>query len=208
MSEKTWIAASDWTSSAQVELPLHYCHGLTTGNKHAQIVILDGGRLGFLNLRGNVADLGFVNAIEHALDVPLPTRPHMFNNVGDCAIYWLGPSEWLITVPGGQETAIERKLRNSLRGHYAVTDVSGGYAQVTLLGKHVELLLQKASPYNFHTSVFVEGQCARTVLAKATGLVSKHTDEVFKLTIRRSFADYLILWLLDAASEFGARVEC
>jgi sarcosine oxidase gamma subunit len=38
-------------------------------------------------------------------------------------------------------------------------------------------------------------------------LVSNRTDGSFDLIIRRSFADYIALWMLDAGREFGLRIE-
>jgi len=50
---------------------------------------------------------------------------------------------------------------------------------------------------------FKAGQCAQTRLAKATMTLSPLADETgFEVIIRRSFADYLLLWLQDAAVAF------
>jgi len=43
--------------------------------------------------------------------------------------------------------------------------------------------------------------------AKASAAVSNRSDGSYDLVIRRSFADYVAQWLLDAGGEFGCRIE-
>ena len=51
------------------------------------------------------------------------------------------------------------------------------------------------------------GACAQTRLAKAPVLVRRLDDGgAYEIVVRRSFADYLWLWLEDAAAEYGLRI--
>lgn len=50
-------------------------------------------------------------------------------------------------------------------------------------------------------------RCVQTNFAKATALVSSNADGSFDLTIRRSFADYIAQWLLDAGQEHGCVIQ-
>jgi sarcosine oxidase subunit gamma len=64
-------------------------------------------------------------------------------------------------------------------------------------------LLATDCPLDLHAREFKAGQCAQTRLAKATMTLSPLADEAgFEVIIRRSFADYLLLWLQDAAVAF------
>jgi sarcosine oxidase subunit gamma len=197
----------DNMSDVRVETPLHYIREPATDRLPGTLKICESPQPGFLSLRGNLADTQFVSSVETILDVAVPVTPLTFCSRGDSAIYWQGPSECLLIVPAGRETELETSLRETLQGHFALTDVSGGFSQISLHGEAVPLLLKKASAYDFDPQVFAEGRCVSTVVAKTTALVSRHSDGVFNMVVRRSFAHYLARWLLDASAEFGATIE-
>ena len=88
-----------------------------------------------------------------------------------------------------------------------MVDVSAGQTLLKLSGEGVETVLKKSSVYDFHARHFSVGHCVQTTFAKATALVSRSADDSFDLVIRRSFADYVARWLLDAGAEFGCRIE-
>jgi len=84
--------------------------------------------------------------------------------------------------------------------------LGGGFIHVNLRGEDAGQVLQKSSPYDFHPRNFPPGRCAQTVFAKATALVAAREDGAFDIVFRRSFADYLMQWLADAAAEYGYRL--
>lgn len=46
---------------------------------------------------------------------------------GETSLQWMGPDEWLLIVPSGEEFAAEQKLREALGDlHIAIVNVSGG----------------------------------------------------------------------------------
>ena len=62
----------------------------------------------------------------------------------------------------------------------------------------------KGCPLDLQPDVFRPGDCAQTHLAKANVLLQALDDApTFHLTVTRSFAKYLWLWLDDAGQEFG-----
>ena len=119
----------------------------------------------------------------------------------------LSPDEWLLIVASGREAELERQLRQTLPGHISVVDISGGQTRLNLSGEGVATLLKKSSHYDFHSSNFGPGRCVQTTFAKATALVCRREDGSIDLVMRRSFADYLARWLLDAAAEFGSQIN-
>ena len=121
--------------------------------------------------------------------------------------YWLGPDEWLLVVEGDDGLDVERRLRVALDGRFSVVDVSGAQVQLELSGTGVGKVLQKSSPYDFHPRNFPPGRCAQTVFAKATALVAAREGGAFDIVFRRSYADYLMRWLADAAAEYGYRLD-
>lgn len=211
MSEVVQAQPAVSETAINVESPLHYFleqnypeHSV--GANDAGIVIREAQLRGHLNLRGNPENELFVKGVESVLGIKLPTVPGHFESNGVSHIYWLGPTEWLVIVTGGSEVEVETRLRESLQGHFVVVDVSGGQTLINISGEGVDIVLKKSSGYDFHPSRFEAGRCVQTTFAKATALVSKKSDGSFDLVIRRSFADYLAQWLLDAAKEFGCRI--
>ncbi|MDM3871382.1 sarcosine oxidase subunit gamma family protein [Porticoccus sp. W117] len=192
--------------SSSIETPLHYFHGQQTGSGDAQVTIFESPLCGHLNLRGNPQDEQFLEGVESVVGVKPPTTAGSCASSGDISIYWLGPDEWLLLLPESRRAEVESELRNKLSGHFSVVDVSGGQTLLNVRGDGVADMLKKSASYDFHSNNFPAGRCVQTHFAKATALVSKKDDGSFDLVIRRSFADYLASWLLDAGEEFGCRV--
>ena len=159
---------------------------------------------GHLALRGNADERAFTEGIEGVLSLRLPTAPCTFVADGTTAAYWLAPGEWLLLVDSHTQTAaLESRLRDALPGHFAVVDVSGGQTLINLSGPAVADVMKKSCVYDFSAAHFPAGRCVQTVFAKAGALVAKTADGSLDVIIRRSFADYLAEWLLDAGREYG-----
>jgi sarcosine oxidase, subunit gamma len=163
---------------------------------------------GHVNLRGDPANPAFLAAVRSMLGCALPLEPNTVAYSGNRTVFWLGPNEWLIVVPDGCAAAIVSDLQQALHGQFfAVTDVSGGQTIVALRGEKVRDLLAKGCSLDLHPRAFGPGRCAQSHLAKAPILLHQLDNEpTFELILRRSFADYLWLWLLDATDEYGFEV--
>ena len=208
------------SNSIKPESPLHYFHGAFNKNTAPGSVFNDQTDCGLviqeapvsahLNLRGDSEDINFCSAVAEVLTVSLPLKPCTYQRNGNTSIYWLGPSEWLVVEVGGDAAAIEATLRKSLKGHISIVDVSGGQTCINLRGVAVETVLKKSSIYDFDgwdTAKATSGRVVQTTFAKASAAVSNRSDGSYDLVIRRSFADYVAQWLLDAGGEFGCRIE-
>ncbi|HMB73450.1 MAG TPA: sarcosine oxidase subunit gamma family protein, partial [Gammaproteobacteria bacterium] len=160
--------------------------------------------LGYLNLRGRPANTGFVAGVLKVLGVEAPVDPNTVIDAGDKRIYWLGPDEWLIVIPAGQQQKIAGELRAALDGVFSsVVDNSSGLTTIHVTGENAAALLATDCPLDLHPREFKPGQCAQTRLAKAGMTISPLADASgFEVIIRRSFADYLLRWLQDAAVAF------
>lgn len=164
--------------------------------------------LGHLNVRGNAQDPRFVGAVSDVLGDGLPIVSNTVTDVQGITMYWLGPDEWLIVTPDERRVPVDNGLRSAMRGmRFALTDVSGGQTVVVVRGAPVRDLLAKGCPLDLHPHAFDFGQCAQSHLAKAPILLRPLAGEpAFEIIVRRSFADYLWLWLEDAAAEYGFEV--
>ena len=74
---------------------------------------------------------------------------------------------------------------------------------VEVTGENAGALLATDCPLDLHPREFKSGQCAQTRLAKAGATIAPmRNGEGYEVIIRRSFGDYLLLWMQDAAVAF------
>lgn len=159
-----------------------------------------------INLRGDPVDKAFVSAANKILRQDLPLGPNTVSN-GISTVYWLGPDEWLIVTPGGERPTLPILLNDALHGmHASLNDLTGGQVAMRITGDNAAALLAKGCTLDLHPTTFSTGQCAQTGLAKASILISRIDDApTFDIFVRRSFAEYLALWLQHAGAEYGIR---
>lgn len=181
---------------------------LAPSMREAGVVVREKPFLGQLVLRGRAADEAFRTGVERALGLALPLAlgPIALDEARGVSLQWMSPDEWLLIVPGGLEFDAEAALRRELSGHYAVMNVSGGQTVLELSGPAVRELLMKCTPYDVHPRAFPVGKGVSSVFAKSSAVIRRVGHERWELVIRRSFADYLYRWVLDAAEEFGVFV--
>jgi sarcosine oxidase subunit gamma len=161
--------------------------------------------LGYINLRGNPADRAFVGRTQQCLGTPLPFRPNTISQNEILTTLWLGPDEWLVVIQQSRAKQIAVALSEALRTlHVAVTDLSDGQTLLCLSGRNAQDVLQSGCSLDFHLDVFKKGYCAQTLFAKAAVILWRSDDaSSFFLIVRRSFAEYLALWVQDAADPWG-----
>jgi sarcosine oxidase subunit gamma len=164
--------------------------------------------LDYINLRGDPADNSFVSAVNKVLRQKIPLESNTFST-GVSTVYWLGPDEWLIVTPGGERPTMPALLGEALSGMHASLNVlSGGQVALRISGDSAAALLAKGCTLDLHPRSFATGQCAQTGLAKASILISKFDDvPTFEVFVRRSFAEYLALWLQHAGAGYGIQFE-
>ncbi len=175
---------------------------------------------GIVNLRLDPENTEAMAAFEAAFGFALPIAANDTAGDADTIALWLGPDEWWLVEPGPEpETgpALAEKLRAALAGHFAaVTEVGESRTCIRVSGPNARALLQKGCPLDLHASVFKAGACAQSILAKAGVTLHLFADEsaaqagaegpVFDIYVLRSFAEYLWVWLEDAAVEYGVEV--
>ncbi|MBH3428470.1 sarcosine oxidase subunit gamma [Pseudomonas alkylphenolica] len=197
-------------NDVKAESPLHHADLpslVGKGRKNAGVILREHKFLGHLTLRGNGHDQAFAGGVFKALGLELPVALTVVAN-GEMSLQWLGPDEWLLIVPGGQEFAVEQKLRDALEGqHIQIVNVSGGQTLLELSGPNVREVLMKSTSYDVHPNNFPVGKAVGTVFAKSQLVIRRTGEETWELLIRRSFSDYWWLWLQDAAAEYGLSIE-
>jgi sarcosine oxidase subunit gamma len=157
-----------------------------------------------VNLRGDANDNLFRSLAETTLGQSLPLEPNTVST-GKHRVYWLGPDEWLIISTATDAFNLADKLGQDLgKVHASVNDISGGQVTLRLEGDELRNVLSKGCTVDFHVSTFKPGDCVQSGLAKANVLIGcVDQPNAFELVVRRSFAEYLALWLQHAARDHG-----
>lgn len=164
--------------------------------------------MGLLMLRASSDAIGLSEALKNRCGVPLSERLQSVTHNAYC-IRWMAPDCWLLSCPLGEAFAIEQSLRTDVDGHIAIVNVSGGYSVVDLSGNDARNVLMKSTGYDVHPDHFGVGKVVNTTFAKAQVMMRVvelgETDACYELVVRRSFSDYLWLWLQRAGAEYGIR---
>jgi sarcosine oxidase subunit gamma len=198
------------TTGAKAESPLFHASLeslVGKGRSNPGVLLREKKLLGHLTIRGDARDPAFASGVHKALGMELPAALTLVVS-GESSLQWMGPDEWLLIVPTGEEFATEQKLRDALAGlHISIVNVSGGQSVLELTGPKVRQVLMKSTSYDVHPDNFPVGKAVGTVFAKSQLVIRRTGEETWELLIRRSFADYWWLWLQDAAAEYGLGIQ-
>jgi|TARA_Y100000294_G_scaffold59167_1_gene55934 sarcosine oxidase subunit gamma len=163
-----------------------------------------------LNLR-SAASTGCTEALAPITGAVLPLEPNTASYGRRCLVHWLGPDEWLL-IAAPTDTRLQAELEAVLAGsHYALTDLSGGQTLLRTGGPKLREVLASGCTLDLHPRRFGPGQCAQTLVAHVGALLRVAAEvedaDVIDIVVRRSFADHLLHWLLDASAEVGCALR-
>ena len=201
------IPGSD--ADVRSESPLHHVGWADItdqSNADAGVVFSETGLLGHLTLRCEPSS-PLIAVAQSILGVGLPLSPLSSVEQGDLVVRWIAPDEWLISLPNDRVFDLETRFRAEMKGHHSLINGSGGMTVYKLRGRHVVDMLKKSTPVDLHDSEFPVGKVVSTVFAKAGAVVRRTGESEFELVVRRSFADYIWLWIQDASQEYGLAIE-
>lgn len=157
--------------------------------------------LELVNVRGEASDGAFIAAVESVLGARLPTKPNTVAQGNGYDALWLGPDEWLVRSNEARKPELEGNLRTALGTVFAsVVDVGSGYTVLEVSGERVRDVISRGCPLDLHPKVFQRGQCAQSHYFKAPVVLIPTGDTSFDLIVRRSFSDYFLRILTDAAA--------
>lgn len=194
------------TSGARAESPLAHAEldKLAVQNPRAGGVLFrELPLMGHLTLRGSQQNSSFMNGCAEVFGMRLPIKPLTSAHNGSISVRWVSPDEWLMVLPLNQTFEVEKALRTLIEGHFQIVNVSGGQTIYELSGPNAIDVLKKSIPLDVHQSEFPVGKVANTKFAKSTAQVLRTGTETWELVVRRSFADYIWLWIQDASREYG-----
>ena len=136
-----------------------------------------------------------LSALSKALVVPLPVKPKSSETKGTRTALWLGPDEWLIldSAKNPIDDADKAKVLNSS------VDISHRNTAILVSGAAAEATISSGCPQNLSLAAFPSGACSRTILGKAEIVVLRTGAETFRVECWRSFSEYVMTYLSDAA---------
>ena len=158
-----------------------------------------------LNLRGDAGTEAFRSAIIGVLGVPPPTEPNTVVTGGEIDVLWLGPDEWLVTLPAATGIGLVERLESALAGqHHSVIDVSEGRVVLELEGAEAHAVLAQGVSLDRRPRAFGPGRCAQTGLARVP-VILQQIDAAprFRIFVRASFAPYVTEWLKGTIAELA-----
>ena len=115
------------------------------------------------------------------------------------AALWLGPDEWLLLSPPGEERSVFAALESSLAGvAHSLVDVTHRQVAISVNGPRARDLLASGCPLDLDPGAYPVGMCTRTLLAKAEVVLWRRSAEEYHLETGRSFSGYVLGWLREA----------
>jgi sarcosine oxidase subunit gamma len=157
--------------------------------------------LGHISVRCDAGDGALTAALERALECDLPRAPNTFHVTSAARkVLWLGPDEWLVITPEGQQSAVAQALRHAAgEGFATIVELGSGQTVIEVRGARAREVIAKGCPLDLHPRVFGPGRCAQSRLGRTGVTIAQvDADPSFELIVRRSFADYVWQWLQDA----------
>jgi sarcosine oxidase subunit gamma len=129
-----------------------------------------------------------------------PLAPRKSAESGARAALWLGPDEWLLIAEGETPEALGPTLEAALAAEpHSLVDVSQRQLGLELEGPLAARALNAGCPLDLGLSAFPIGEVTRTMLSKAEIVLWRKGPRRFHVEVWRSFADYAVTFLAEAA---------
>ncbi|MDP9650010.1 sarcosine oxidase subunit gamma [Paraburkholderia caledonica] len=160
--------------------------------------------LELVNVRGDTRDAAFVQAVKNVLGCPPPEKANTIARGNGYEMLWLGPDEWLVRSAVAHDATrtapLQAKLGAAFAGVFAsAVDIGSGYTVLEITGARTREVLSRGCPLDLHPKLFGDGQCAQSHYFKASMTLVPTGADSFDIIVRRSFADYFVKIMLDAA---------
>ncbi|CAE6788166.1 Sarcosine oxidase subunit gamma [Paraburkholderia aspalathi] len=160
--------------------------------------------LELVNVRGDTRDAAFVSAVESVIGCRPPEKTNTIARGNGYDMLWLGPDEWLVRSAMAHDATrtapLQAKLGAAFVGVFAsAVDIGSGYTVLEISGTRTREVLARGCPLDLHPKLFSEGQCAQSHFFKASMTLLPTGADSFDIIVRRSFADYFVKIMLDAA---------
>jgi sarcosine oxidase subunit gamma len=142
-------------------------------------------------------------AASAAFGLLLPESPCRSNLANGRVALWLGPDEHLLLGSAGDTRILAAELAAALTGiAHSLVDVSQRQIALRVSGPYASAILNAGCPLDLDIAEFPTGMCARTLFGKADIVLWRTGADEFHLEVWRSFSDYVLGCLQEAAQDF------
>jgi sarcosine oxidase subunit gamma len=165
--------------------------------------------LELVTVRGDTRDAAFIRAVEAVIGCKPPQQANTVAQGNGYEMVWLGPDEWLVRSANAHDATRSAPLQATLGAAFggvfaSAVDVGSGYTVLEISGTRSRDVLARGCPLDLHPKLFGVGQCAQSHYFKASMTLLPTGPDSFDIVVRRSFADYFVRIMLDAAEPLMA----
>jgi sarcosine oxidase, subunit gamma len=197
-SARTGVAGQPWSESPLAGVGELVKKHSAAGSK--KFTLREKAFCDLVNLRGDANDAAFAGAVESVTGCRPPAKPNTVARGNGYDVLWLGPDEWLVRSLQPQAPVAEDRLVAALQGQFAsAVDIGSGWTVLEISGEKVRDVIARGCPLDLHPRMLAPGQCAQSHYFKASIVLVPVADDVYEIVVRRSFADYFVRIMLDAA---------
>ncbi len=157
--------------------------------------------VGMVTLRGDLSSSSLRDALRDCTGCAVPDmRRIVFGDAG-AASAWMSPDELLLMGPRAVATHWPARFDEGLgKAHYLAADVSDARVAFRIAGAHGRDALAKGAPVDLSAAAFGPGDFRRTRLGQVACAFWMPDPATFDLVCFRSVADFVGLWLDNAAA--------
>ena len=148
-----------------------------------------------LSLRAPAAS---VAALSKALGLTLPAKPKTSASKGSRTALWLGPDEWLVIDGGAKDPLDDCAKANALHSAVGISHRNVG---ISVTGPGAANTINAGCPQDLSLAAFPVGACSRTILGKVEIVLLRTGEDAFRVECWRSFSDYVLTFLTEAARD-------
>ena len=142
-----------------------------------------------------------VAALSGVLGLTLPQKPKASASKGSRTALWLGPDEWLVIDDGARDPLEDCA---SVEALHSAVGISHRNVAVSVTGPGAANTINAGCPQDLSLAAFPVGACSRTILGKAEIVLLRTAEDAFRVECWRSFSDYVVAFLEDAARDAAA----
>jgi sarcosine oxidase, subunit gamma len=174
----------------------------------SEIVIEELRDRGMIDLKGDPAEPGFLDAVKAVLGLDLPLVPRSSVTSGATTVLWLSTDQWLIVLPyAGSEQMTERLHAALAPFHALAVDLSDARSIFRIAGLGAREVVMKGASVDLTHTDCVVGTVRRFNFADLAAMVHVMSDrpETLDLYVFRSVGSY-VRRFLDTAARPDARL--
>ncbi len=142
-----------------------------------------------------------VAALSKALGVTLPAKPKSSTTKGSRTALWLGPDEWLVIDDGAKDPLDDCA---GVKALHSAVGISHRNVGISVTGPGAANTVNAGCPQDLSLAAFPIGACSRTILGKVEIVLLRTAEDAFRVECWRSFSDYVLTFLSEAARDAAA----